>query len=458
METVPQSDAQPPDPIIAVRLGIAPPWRLTLSAAGTIDGDPLPSGTYEVHWNGGVRLCGMGTNAAVSRLDPAAMSVWCPAPCDLNGHHFRGILTFRRWSVLNRLDLEDYLRGVVGQEIGPSAEMEALKAQAVVARTYVLAHLGSEVPDNTTFQVYRGVDAETPAVNAAVEATAGQVLTWHGRLARYVCYHSTCGGYTEANENVFMTRPVPYLRSVPCVIPSTVANTGDASGATADGSASQPVPVPEATMEEVAPGIVAAPRFSTSRGSSGAAAGPSPARVEPLNGSPTGTTGTSLAPACLPTPLSGELAALSIPAGSAPPEPAWRHRSPLPAGAVACSRSPWAHWVIRWPVAHVPVVRILRRSPAGRVVEVMVRGHRVWGDDIRRALRFRDVNGKLSSLPSTMFTMRREGDEIVVCGRGWGHGVGLCQWGARGMARAGVGYAAILAHYFPGTVLSAISQ
>ena len=126
-------------------------------------------------------------------------------------------------NVVNRVDLEEYLYGVVPAEMGPKRydELEALKAQAVAARTYALAHRGqfeSEGYDlcaTPKCQVYAGLAAEDPLSTAAVDATRGLVLAWQGRLADAL-FVSTCGGRTENVENVFGETPAPYLVSVEC--------------------------------------------------------------------------------------------------------------------------------------------------------------------------------------------------------------------------------------------------
>jgi stage II sporulation protein D len=119
---------------------------------------------------------------------------------------------------VNALDLEDYLRGVVSAESPSAWPVEALKAQAVAARTYALTtHAGGGAFDqyaDTRSQVYRGVAAETPSTDAAVSATAGQVVTFGGQpVTTY--FFSTSGGETEDVQNVFVdSDPKPWLKAV----------------------------------------------------------------------------------------------------------------------------------------------------------------------------------------------------------------------------------------------------
>ncbi len=138
------------------------------------------------------------------------------------GNRYRGTMKAVLWSsgvtLVNHVSMEDYLRGVVPCEIVPSWQMEAIKAQAVAARTYALFHKngyrssGYDVTDDTLSQVYRGASAETDSTDRAVAATAGQVVTYGGKVIDAV-FHSSGGGYTEDCANVWGTS-VPYLKGV----------------------------------------------------------------------------------------------------------------------------------------------------------------------------------------------------------------------------------------------------
>jgi stage II sporulation protein D len=120
-------------------------------------------------------------------------------------------------TAVNHVRLEDYLRGVVPSEMPASWHREALRAQSVAARSYALAtarneRLFDQYPDMRS-QVYKGVSGEDDRTDAAVAATAGKVLLHEGKVAT-AFFFSSSGGRTEANENVFGGRPLPYLRSV----------------------------------------------------------------------------------------------------------------------------------------------------------------------------------------------------------------------------------------------------
>jgi stage II sporulation protein D len=147
---------------------------------------------------------------------------------------YRGILEVRAGApgmvtVINVLNLEDYLRGVVPNELSPTAfaELEALKAQAVAARTYALRNMGQfaakgyDICATPACQVYRGQSTESPLSDQAVEETRGMTAAYRGQLINAL-YTSTCGGHTEDGGNIFDGEELPYLRGVVCA-PEQVA-------------------------------------------------------------------------------------------------------------------------------------------------------------------------------------------------------------------------------------------
>ncbi len=291
---------------------------------------------------------------------------------------YRGKLVFLSDSygkirVINELPLEEYLCGVVPKELY-SEKIEAMKAQAVIARTYAMANLGKHRDEGFDLcsgehcQIYGGLEAEKPLSNKAVWETAGVILSYKGKLASHVVYHSTCGGHTENNENVFLTKPVEYLRGVPC-------------------------------YGELFPG------------------------KEKL---------------------------------------------------FFCAMSPYFHWKVSWDkkelyklvkdymssrypscdIGNIKEIFILERGISGRCRVLLIDGtkkdFKVDGDEIRRLLKYKNDNGKYVSLRSTNFFLTEKENSFEVAGRGWGHGCGLCQQGACGMAYLGAGYEDILHHYFKG--------
>ncbi len=119
---------------------------------------------------------------------------------------------------INHINVEQYLKGVVPAEMPRSWPLEALKTQAVAARAYALRQIKPEaifdMDDSTRFQVYLGKKYQFSATDKAVDETAGQVVMYGSEIIPCY-YHSTSGGYTENNENVWGGRPRPYLRGVP---------------------------------------------------------------------------------------------------------------------------------------------------------------------------------------------------------------------------------------------------
>jgi peptidoglycan hydrolase-like amidase len=155
------------------------------------------------------------------RIEPPA------APLEIDTRAYRGALeifgnTRRTLTVVNELPLETYLRGVVPNELNPAAfgQLEALKAQAVAARTYIhrnmgqYKHEGYDICATDACQVYFGVLTEDPLATQAVMETRGMIATYEGKPINAL-YSSTCGGRTEDAEHIFNER-VPYLVSTSC--------------------------------------------------------------------------------------------------------------------------------------------------------------------------------------------------------------------------------------------------
>jgi len=139
----------------------------------------------------------------------------------VNNRNYRGYIyiykNFNNFYIINKLNIEDYLKGVVPSEMPDNFNLEALKAQAVASRTYVLSRIKDkniyDVTSTPDTQTYLGMDKENEKTNRAVIETEDEVITYDGKLIEAV-YHSTSGGYTENNENVWSSNPYPYLRGV----------------------------------------------------------------------------------------------------------------------------------------------------------------------------------------------------------------------------------------------------
>jgi stage II sporulation protein D len=340
--------------------------------------------TFNATSNGQVEGRGPGGK----RIGPAATMIRVQTPGRdgqvlIGGKPYRGGALIRaagagRVTAINIVDLEEYLLGVVPLEIGvrPLAELEAVKAQAVAARTYAVRHLGSRESLGFDFyatvadQVYGGLASEDPATTRAVRETAGEIVTYQGTpILAY--YHSTCGGHTAAIEEVWGHRmPVPYLKSVSDEV-------GGKKGSYYCESSN---------------------RFRWDVSWTGAE---------------------------LRETLARTLAAR--------------------AGRTEGGRTP-----------RVEGVEVSGRTRSGRAKSLLLntagRRFEIPGDSIRWVLEVEPGRG----LNSTLFVLDTEkgAGEVTALrarGGGWGHGVGMCQVGALGRARAGQNYRQILTTYYQQT-------
>jgi stage II sporulation protein D len=315
------------------------------------------------------------------QLETVTFTVVDPAKyVAVDGRPYRGVVEAfarnGRVTVVDRVGLEDYLLGVVAREMGrrEASEAAALRAQAIVSRTYALRNRGRfgaqgyDVQAGVADQAYAGVAGETPEATAAVRATTGEVLTYGGEPI-HAFFHSTCGYRTAVPREAFRAvTDAPYLRSVSDQKPG---------GYYCDLS----------------------PRFRW--------------RVE------------------------WDAATL---------RDILRRTVPAVVGVSAAE------------LADVQDVRVHATGRSGRATEIRIRVPRgeipVFGPDIRQVLLAPD-GGVLGS-NAVQLTTQHEGERLArlaAAGAGWGHGVGLCQWGAIGRARAGQDHRTILATYFPGTRL-----
>ena len=184
----------------------------------------LPRAAFEPAPGAGVRLVETGDEAVRALVAPSDPSELLVA----DRHTYRGLVEVRpaartTLTAVNVVNMEEYVRGVVPNELSSGAltPIEALKAQAVAARTYALAHLGEcsskgfDVCATQSCQVYRGAASEHPLSDRAVAETRGVLATWRGRPIR-AYYTSACGGHTESGRDVFHD-DAPYLRGVACV-------------------------------------------------------------------------------------------------------------------------------------------------------------------------------------------------------------------------------------------------
>ncbi|MGE4233771.1 MAG: SpoIID/LytB domain-containing protein [Bacteriovoracia bacterium] len=255
-------------------------------------------------------------------------------------------------AIVNHLDLEKYVAGLLNSEMNASWNMNTLKAQAVAARTYALyqmqkgRHNRFDLVGTVDDQVYEGAHQERYRAIRAVKETEGLILTYHNKPIK-AFYHSTCGGKTESPEQVWGAR-VPYAKAVKCGF-----------------------------CEE-------SPRYQWSY-SLPKLVFESSIRKEGL--------------------LKGDLLAMNV----------------------------------------------VERTKIGRAKTVELIGTK--GVTHVKAIKIRDLFGT-GFIRSTNFTTNMKRDFVTFQGRGSGHGVGMCQWGARAMGERGYLFQQILKHYYPNAKLT----
>jgi len=306
------------------------------------------------------KIDGMSSFRAVSRKNQVQLGNWTGSQLWIDPQENGYVWIGDRWyrgetqlvndgsdlTVINRVELEDYLYSVVGGEMPTSWPIEALKAQAVAARSYALHESNRsgnrlyDLESTTASQVYKGIKSETRSTHEAVNSTEGQVLTYGGKPILAV-FHSSSGGQTENVEDVW-SRPLPYLKSV-------------------------------VDYDQTAPVFQ------------------------------------------------------------------WQK--------VLSGRE------IGYRLGNVGTVRSIipqQVTPQGRIKRLQVVGDQgsktISGQAFRSAL----------DLRSTLFQINGNRQRFVISGRGFGHGIGLSQWGANYLATQGANYRQILGHYYQNVKLSLI--
>lgn len=264
----------------------------------------------------------------------------------VNGTHYSGNIEVWKGEkglyLINELPLEDYVESVVVSEVGSTWDIEALKAQAVISRTYAIYRKNQsgdpryDLTSSVLHQVYKGSNPHIQ-ITYAVRETAGEILTYEGKPIEAL-YHSTSGGRTENPEEVF-GKSYPYLKSV------------------------------ESNCE------------------------------------------------------------LS---------PYWVWERKIPKEEIEKALG----------IKGIKGMTINSLTSTGRAKELAVESESgqtpIKATDLRKLLGW-------SRLPSTNFSMRVNDTSITFEGKGYGHGVGLCQWSALQMAKEGKSYREILSFFYPGT-------
>lgn len=353
------SAPQPPRIRVALALNVP---ETVISVNGSYDIISYPEGEKLFHGSGlkatRISVTGNTINVGANGFPVPAIKI-SPrkkGAITVNKRPYRGdIVLARRPSgsldVINILDLESYVKGVLPQEISPRWPIDAIKAQAVAARTYALEQKEAakarayDVNADTSSQVYGGFASERNKSNRAVNFTYGEVLFYKGKVFP-AYFHATCAGMTE----------------------------------------------PAAELWKV--------------------------DMEPLSGG-------RVCSYC------GES-----------PHFYWTYGSDLKAVQKKIGKA----YSLKKGLADI---RVAERGISGRIRKLELKDEEeksqfLSGKDFRQFLGA-DV------IRSTNFTINIEGQKVVFSGKGWGHGVGLCQWGALGMSKKGHSYSEILDFYYPGS-------
>ncbi len=273
----------------------------------------------------------------------------------INNHNFRGdVLILRtannKITVINSIDIEDYIKGVLYHEVSHHWPMEALKAQAVATRTYAIYKMEQsykneyDVTNDIYSQVYGGKDSERYRTGLAVERTPGQVLAFQDKvLPAY--FHAACSGMTEDANEIWNLNLQP-LRGVPCMF---------------------------------------------------------------------------------------------------------------------CQTSPHMHWKRNYrlhdiqlklnkegyKIESIKEIKIMDRDRSDRIKNLKIISRDGTEITIPGKI-FREIIGP-NEIKSNKYEIKMQGYYVDFIGKGWGHGVGMCQWGAKGMAEQQFTYKQILSYYYPGS-------
>jgi stage II sporulation protein D len=322
---------------------------------------------------------------------------------------YRGKLEFRigndgKVLAINVLSLESYLQGVLPKEMSPGFPEEALRSQAIAARSYTIAKLGFQhrldpfdLCGDVHCQAYAGAGREHAATNLAVDETIGRVLIHDGEVVEAM-YSAVCGGHTESSSNVWSGPPIAYLTGRLDALPEEARN----------------LPHPLDSEEMVGAWVASTPPVFCNHLSEEA---------------PTALHYTRRHFRWIFTHSRQELEGVIL------------EKTGKEIGTL---------------LDIIP----LQRGLSGRLMKVLIVGD---ADEmvVERELNIRRALSS-SHLPSACFVVDKEMGldglpaTFVIRGAGWGHGVGMCQAGAAGMAIRGMGHGDILSHYYQGAQVTQI--
>jgi len=369
----------------------------------------------------------------------------------VNGKPYRGFIELKKrtpasFLVINDVNIEDYLAGVLSGEVIASWPDDALKAQAVAARTYILYKKRQprdkdfDVYSTVMDQVYAGMTAESSKLIKIVKDTEGQVLTYNGEVIK-AYYHSTCGGHTEDGAEVF-PEDASFLKGVPCTYCSISPlyswkqeiTTEELKKALAKLENKGDLPDGELVDLKV-----------TRKGKSGRAA----EITITLSDGERVIRGSELRMMIGPGRLKStrfKLEILDIKREKLPPaiSTQWVHRFPSAEISDSSLNTESLGFTSFGPLKVTEQGKIESPPPS------LVMPHELF-------------TSIFLCQPSVLVIRMEEGKEKISArlrfsGSGWGHGVGMCQWGACRLAELGKDYKAILNYYYPGTTLVCIPK
>ncbi|MDR1400957.1 MAG: SpoIID/LytB domain-containing protein [Endomicrobium sp.] len=279
---------------------------------------------------------------------------------------YRGYLivkkTRNKMNVINVLSVEDYLKGVLPKEVGSGWDMEALKTQAVISRTYSIANSNKHSDADQSFyicstthcQVYGGMKVEADSCNKAILKTQCEVLVYDGKLAQTV-FHANCGGHTEDPKYIWNWKNTPpYLKGIECSYCHY----------------NSPYAKWESNIDEI---LIRKRLLNNNIGN----------------------------------------------------------------------------------IGKIKNIKVKEKTSTGTAKELEILHSN--GKTLINAYKFRLLVDAWQIKSHSLNSIKTDGKKFYFKGEGWGHKVGLCQWGAKNMADKGKTYIQILSYYYPGTKVERIT-
>jgi stage II sporulation protein D len=336
----------------SLRVKIRGPYRVINCSSGAIECSGTQVSTAVTAYKDSILIAGERIRTSCLLIKTGE-----PTPILIDGRMFRGEIKLIRKDnghllVINQIDVEDYVRGILYHEVSHYWPEEALNAQAIVCRTYALYQMQEnksrdyDVTADVYSQVYGGRTSERFRTNKAVDDTRGKVITYHGKIIP-AYFHATCGGHTEDASRLWNI-DLPPLKGVECSYCQD------------------------------------SPHFK------------------------------------------------------------WHDVIPLAEVEDALNKAGRA-------IRRIRGIEILGTDPSGRVTDLNVISDKktltIPAKDFRAIIGGNDIR-------STDFRVSIDGSDAVFEGKGWGHGVGLCQWGAYFMSKQGARAEEIIEYYYPGSLVS----